>query len=91
MVQTDLEPSNWKPMASIGAGCREIRSALMQEVVACIDKAGMTQAQAARQFGVTQPRIFDVTRGKIDLFGIDRRRNRSSIGTVKAISPQRGE
>ena len=31
----------------------------------------MTQAEAARRLGVTQPRISDLTRGKIDLFSID--------------------
>jgi predicted XRE-type DNA-binding protein len=49
----------------------KVRSALMHELVAYITNAGMTQGQAARQFGVTQPRISDLTRGKIDLFSID--------------------
>ena len=31
----------------------------------------MTQAQAARLLGVTQPRISDLMRGKINLFGLD--------------------
>jgi len=31
----------------------------------------MTQKQAAKKFGVTQPRISDLVRGKIDLFAID--------------------
>lgn len=48
-----------------------IRSALMHELSAYITKTGMTQAEAARRFGVTQPRISDLTRGKIDLFSID--------------------
>ena len=49
----------------------KVRSALMHELVTYITNAGMTQSQAARQFGVTQPRISDLTRGKIDLFSID--------------------
>jgi predicted XRE-type DNA-binding protein len=49
----------------------KIRSVLMQELVAYINNAGMTQGEAAKQFGVTQPRISDLMRGKIDLFGID--------------------
>lgn len=49
----------------------KIRSALMHELTTYIERSGMTQAQAARQFGVTQPRISDLTRGKIDLFSID--------------------
>lgn len=31
----------------------------------------MTQAQAAKRFGVTQPRINDLLRGKIDKFSLD--------------------
>ena len=49
----------------------KVRAALMHELVTYITNAGMTQSQAARQFGVTQPRISDLTRGKIDLFSID--------------------
>jgi len=49
----------------------KIRSVLMQELVAHISDAGMTQSEAAKQFNVTQPRISDLMRGKIDLFSID--------------------
>ncbi len=49
----------------------KIRAALMQELSAHIERSAMTQAEAARRFGVTQPRISDLTRGKIDLFSID--------------------
>lgn len=44
---------------------------LMHELVTYISSTGMTQSQAARHCGVTQPRISDLTRGKIDLFSID--------------------
>ena len=43
----------------------------MQELVAYIAASGLTQVQAARRFGVTQPRISDLKRGKVDLFSID--------------------
>ena len=49
----------------------KIRSALMQELVAHIENTGLTQSEAAQQFGVTQPRISDLMRGKVDLFSID--------------------
>jgi phage-related protein/predicted XRE-type DNA-binding protein len=49
----------------------KIRAALMAELAAYIERAGLTQTQAARRFGVTQPRISDLVRGKIDLFSID--------------------
>lgn len=48
-----------------------VRSALMTALHERIAASGMTQARAAELFGVTQPRISDLMRGKIDLFGID--------------------
>ena len=48
-----------------------LRSALMAELVAHIERSGLTQKEVASLLGVTQPRISDLTRGKIDLFSID--------------------
>ena len=48
-----------------------IRSALMATLRELIASKGWTQAQAARLLGVTQPRVSDLVRGKIDLFSID--------------------
>jgi predicted XRE-type DNA-binding protein len=36
-----------------------------------IAREGLSQSQAAKAFGVTQPRISDLMRGKIELFGLD--------------------
>jgi predicted XRE-type DNA-binding protein len=33
--------------------------------------SGLSQAQIAKLFGVTQPRVSDLMRGKIDVFGLD--------------------
>ena len=49
----------------------KVRSTLMAIIRAIIEEDGLTQAQAATLFGVTQPRISDLARGKIDLFSID--------------------
>jgi predicted XRE-type DNA-binding protein len=49
----------------------KVRSALMTALKGHIEAQGLTQAQAAKKFGVTQPRISDLMRGKIDLFAID--------------------
>ena len=49
----------------------KLRSELMMALKAHIARVGMSQAQAARLFGVTQPRISDLTRGKINLFALD--------------------
>ncbi|HWM66268.1 MAG TPA: XRE family transcriptional regulator [Steroidobacteraceae bacterium] len=46
-----------------------LRAQLMSEIREVA--RGMTQAQAAKRFGVTQPRINDVLRGKIDKFSLD--------------------
>ena len=49
----------------------KLRSALMTALKSHITRTGMSQAQAAKIFGVTQPRISDLMRGKINLFGLD--------------------
>jgi len=48
-----------------------IKSELMIEITQLIDSRGWTQAQAAEVMGVTQPRISNLVRGRIDLFRID--------------------
>ncbi|HER34506.1 MAG TPA: XRE family transcriptional regulator [Halothiobacillaceae bacterium] len=48
-----------------------LRSSLMMALEDHIQRAGMTQAEAARVLGVTQPRLADLMRGKIDLFDLD--------------------
>jgi predicted XRE-type DNA-binding protein len=49
----------------------KLRSALMIALKQHIARAGLSQAQAARLLGVTQPRVSDLLRGKINLFGLD--------------------
>jgi predicted XRE-type DNA-binding protein len=49
----------------------KVRSELMIELSKLVDSRGLTQAEAAKLFGVSQPRISDLKRGKIDLFSID--------------------
>jgi predicted XRE-type DNA-binding protein len=49
----------------------KLRSALMMALEQHIKANGWSQAEAARLMGVTQPRVSDLMRGKIDLFGID--------------------
>jgi len=49
----------------------KLRSSLMIALREHITQSGMSQIQAAKVFGVTQPRISDLMRGHIDLFAID--------------------
>jgi predicted XRE-type DNA-binding protein len=53
------------------AASMKARSALMIELQEYIKSSGLTQRQAADQFGVTQPRISDLVRGKIELFSLE--------------------
>lgn len=53
------------------AASMKARSALMMELSNVIQQQGMTQAEAAALFGVTQPRISDLMRGKLNLFSLD--------------------
>ncbi|MFN2327160.1 MAG: helix-turn-helix domain-containing protein [Gemmatimonadales bacterium] len=48
-----------------------IRSLLMGALRELIAREDLTQTRAAEIFGVTQPRISDLVRGKIELFSID--------------------
>jgi predicted XRE-type DNA-binding protein len=48
-----------------------VRSDLMIQISEIIKKSGWTQAEAAKQCGVTQPRINDLLRGRIDRFSLD--------------------
>ncbi len=47
------------------------RSELMEKLSELIQIQGWTQKEAAARLGVTQPRISDLTRGKIELFSLD--------------------
>lgn len=49
----------------------KLRSALMMSLEQHIRAEGWTQAEAGRRLGVTQPRISDLLRGKVGLFGLD--------------------
>ena len=49
----------------------KLRSVLMIALKDRITRTGMSQAQAAQLFGVTQPRVSDLMRGKISLFALD--------------------
>jgi predicted XRE-type DNA-binding protein len=49
----------------------KLRSRLMMILKDHIKAQGWTQAEAAKRLNVTQPRISDLMRGKIDLFGLD--------------------
>lgn len=59
-IETPAEPENMK-----------LRAKLMRALINHIERQELSQAAAAKLMGVTQPRISDLVRGKIDLFSMD--------------------
>ena len=49
----------------------KLRAALMMALKKHITSTALSQSQAAKLFGVTQPRVSELMRGKINLFGLD--------------------
>jgi predicted XRE-type DNA-binding protein len=49
----------------------KVRSELMVKLQKTITARGLKQADVAKLLGVTQPRVSDLMRGRIDLFSID--------------------
>ena len=47
------------------------RSQVMRQLAAIIGGHGRTQSEAAKRCGVTQPRMNDLLRGRIDRFSLD--------------------
>jgi predicted XRE-type DNA-binding protein len=75
-MATKIEQSSANVFRDLGFSRQEaeslqLRAELMVQITRLIKKRKITQAAAAKLFGVTQPRISDLVRGKIDLFSID--------------------
>ncbi|ATE60073.1 helix-turn-helix domain-containing protein [Thauera sinica] len=49
----------------------KLRSVLMTALKSHLTRTELSRAQAAKLLGVTQPRVSDLMRGKINLFGLD--------------------
>lgn len=72
-MSTERFASVWDAISESPAEAEnmKLRSSLMIALTEHIKHEGLTQAQAAKLLGVSQPRISDLNRGKIDLFSID--------------------
>jgi predicted XRE-type DNA-binding protein len=76
MQDQQITPSSGSVFRDLGLGDEEaahleVRSTLMFTIRKLIQDRGLTQARAAALLGVTQPRISDLVRGRIDPFSID--------------------
>jgi len=49
----------------------EIRATLLQGLQDWVKAAGETQAEVAKQLGITQARVSDIKRGKLNAFSLD--------------------
>jgi predicted XRE-type DNA-binding protein len=65
--------SVWDAIEDIPAQAEnmKLRSSLMMALSDHMTREGLSQSKAAKMFGVTQPRISDLQRGKIELFSLD--------------------
>lgn len=75
-MPVNVEPSSGNVFADLGFSEEEaqnlkIRADLMVELAKLIEARDLTQSAAADLLGVTQPRISDLIRGKIDRFSVD--------------------
>jgi predicted XRE-type DNA-binding protein len=73
---TKVTRSSGNVFRDLGFGLEEaehlrIRSDLMTTLQRVIDDRSLTQARAATLLGVSQPRVSDLVRGKIERFSID--------------------
>ena len=68
-----------------------IKADLMIELTELIEKRGWTQTEAATIMEVTQPRVSNLVRGRIDLFSIDTliaMLDRAGVGVEVTTSPR---
>lgn len=48
-----------------------LRATLAEAIRGWIDREELTQAQAAKRLGIAQPRVSEITRGKVELLSLD--------------------
>lgn len=61
----------------------KLRAALMNALRKHIEDAGLSQTAAAARFGVSQPRVSNLMRGKIELFALDSLVNMAAAAGLK--------
>jgi len=57
---------------AVKAANLELRSQLMMEVSEYVKQPGLTQSEAEKKLGTTQPRLNDVLKGRIEKCTVDR-------------------
>jgi len=72
-AKTETFASVWDAIADTPheAENLRVRAKLMSKIASILEENNWTQAEAANQCGVTQPRINDLLRGRISRFSLD--------------------
>lgn len=75
-MKTKIRRTTGNVFADLGFAADEaehlkVRADLMVALTKLLDFRGLSQAEAAKLLGVSQPRISDLMRGKIDKFSSD--------------------
>lgn len=74
------------------AASMKLRAELAIEIIERMQDRKLTQAKAAEVIGVTQPRISDLMRGRLNLFSLDAlvdMADRIGLQTRMVVSPKR--
>lgn len=66
------------------AAAMKLRAEIMSALVRYIRQEKLTQAKAAALLGITQPRVSDLVRGRIDRFSLD---NLVTLAAVVGLKP----
>jgi predicted XRE-type DNA-binding protein len=71
--KSDRYASVWDALADTPEQAANLRARaeLMRQIAAIVKESSWTQAEAAAQCGVTQPRMNDLLRGRVSRFSID--------------------
>jgi predicted XRE-type DNA-binding protein len=71
--KSDSHASVWDAIADTPEQAANLRARaeLRRQIAAIVKESGWTQAEAADQCGVTQPRMNDLLRGRVSRFSID--------------------
>lgn len=75
-MKEKITPSSGNVFADLGFDPAEalilkMRSSLMNDLRACIEKDGLTQMAAAERLGISQSRVSDLVRGKWEKFSLE--------------------
>ena len=71
--KSEIYASVWDAIADTPdqAANLRARAELMRQIAAIVKESGWTQAEAAGQCGLTQPRMNDLLQGRVSRFSID--------------------